>query len=178
MAELSTIARPYAQGAFAAARGADHLQQWSDMLAAAAQVAESEPLQPLLSAPLVERDKLADLFLEVCGKQLDEQGRNFIRLLAENRRLALLPAIRDQYELLRAEAEGTINATLISAQEVDADTQQRVAQALGKRLNRKVALSTETDPSLLGGAVVRAGDLVIDGSARGRLERLADAMSR
>lgn len=178
MAELSTIARPYAQGVFAAAEAAGNLQHWSDMLASAAEAAQVESVAPLLNTSLVNRTELADLFIEICGESLDDQGRNLIRLLADNRRLGLLPQIRERFDLLRAEAEGTINATMIAAQEVDQATQDQVAKALGQRLNRKVALSTETDPSLLGGAVIRAGDLVIDGSARGRLERLADAMSR
>lgn len=178
MAELSTIARPYAQGIFSAAQSAGNLQQWSAMLDVAAQAAQVEDLEPLLNTSLVNRTELADLFIEVCGESLDDQGKNLIRLLADNRRLGVLPQIREQFELLRAQAEGTIQATLIAAQDVDQATQDQVAKALGQRLNRKVALSTETDPSLLGGAVIRAGDLVIDGSARGRLERLADAMSR
>lgn len=178
MAELSTIARPYAQGIFSAAESAGNLQKWSEMLDVAAQAATVDDLEPLLNTSLVNRTELADLFIEVCGNTLDDQGKNLIRLLADNRRLGVLPQIREQFELLRGEAEGTIEATLIAAQDVDQATQDQVAKALGQRLNRKVALSTETDPSLLGGAVIRAGDLVIDGSARGRLERLADAMSR
>lgn len=178
MAELSTIARPYAQGIFATAKAGGTFQQWSDMLAVAAEAAQVDALAPLLSTALVDRTELAELFLEICGDKLDDQGKNLVRLLAANRRLGVLPQIREQFEQLRAEAEGTITATLIAAQEVDEATQDQVATALGQRLNRKVALSTETDASLIGGAVIRAGDLVIDGSARGRLERLADAMSR
>lgn len=178
MAELSTIARPYAQGVFEVAKAAGNLQQWSDMLSVAAEASQVESVAPLLNTSLVNRTELAELFIEICGTSLDAQGKNLLRLLADNRRLGLLPQIRVQFELLRGEAEGTVQATLIAAQDVDAATQDQVAKALGQRLNRKVALSTETDPSLLGGAVIRAGDLVIDGSARGRLERLADAMSR
>lgn len=178
MAELSTIARPYAQGVFAVAQAGGNFQHWSGMLSIAAEAAQTEQLAPLLNTSLVNRTALAELFIEVCGDALDDQGKNLIRLLADNRRLGMLPQIHEQFELLRGEAEGTIDATMVAAQEVDQATQDKVAKALGQRLNRKVALSTETDPSLLGGAVIRAGDLVIDGSARGRLERLADAMSR
>jgi F-type H+-transporting ATPase subunit delta len=178
MAELSTIARPYAQGVFAVAQAGNNFQHWSTMLSTAAEAAQTEQLTPLLNTSLVNRTALADVFIEACGDALDDQGRNLIRLLADNRRLGMLAQIHEQFELLRGEAEGTIDATMVAAQEVDKATQDKVAKALGQRLNRKVALSTETDPSLLGGAVIRAGDLVIDGSARGRLERLADAMSR
>jgi|HigsolmetaAR201D_1030396.scaffolds.fasta_scaffold00874_9 ATP synthase, F1 delta subunit len=178
MAEYSTIARPYAQGVFKAAQAAGNLAKWSEMLEFAAAVARDPTMNALLGSPRLTKEQLVELFLSVCGDRLDEQGRNLIRLLAENRRLQLLPQIAAQYAELRAEAEATVNARLITAQPVDPGTQQKVAQALSQRLQRKVTLSTETDASLLGGAIIRAGDLVIDGSVRGRLERLAATLSR
>jgi F-type H+-transporting ATPase subunit delta len=178
MAELSTIARPYAQAIFQLAQASGEFSRWSDVLELLGVVAQDTNLAPLLGSPRISRQELADLVIGVAGDRLDDAGRNLVRLLAEGRRLALLPEIGTQYNQLRAVAEGTIEARLITALPVDATASDSIAAALSKRLNRKVTLTTETDASLLGGAVVRAGDLVIDGSVRGRLERMAATLNR
>jgi len=178
MAELSTIARPYAQAIFEQAQASGDYARWTDMLELLGVVAQDENLAPLLGSPRIGRQALADFVIEIADERLDEAGRNLVRLLAEGRRLALLPEIGVQYNALRAEAEGTIEARLITALPVDATACESIAAALSKRLNRKVTLTAETDASLLGGAVVRAGDLVIDGSVRGRLERMAATLNR
>jgi F-type H+-transporting ATPase subunit delta len=117
------------------------------------------------------------VFLDVCGEHIDDQARNLVRVLAENRRLDVLPAIAALYERLRAEAEGAVEAELISAVPVKDAHRDKIAQALGRRLGREVKLTCTEDKSLLGGAVLRAGDLVIDGSVKGKLARLAGTMS-
>src|SRR5690625_663298 len=178
MAELSTIARPYAQAVFQLAEASGDYSRWSAALEVLNVAARDSNLEPLLGSPRIGRQELANLMIDIAGDRLDQQGQNFVRLLAEGRRLALLPEIAAQYEELRARAEGTIDARLITAQPVDATASDKIAAALSERLNRKVTLTTETDPSLLGGAVVRAGDLVIDGSGRGRLERMAANLNR
>jgi F-type H+-transporting ATPase subunit delta len=178
MAETSTIARPYAQGVFKLAQASGDLGRWSEMLEFAAAVTRDPAMASLTGTSLVDRGRLAELFTDICGDRLDEQGRNLIRLLADNRRLGLLPAIAEQYERLRNDAEGVVEATLYTAKPIDDDVRAKLAEAIGKRLSRKVELSAETDEELLGGAVLRAGDLVIDGSARGQLERMAATLSR
>jgi F-type H+-transporting ATPase subunit delta len=178
MAEYSTIARPYAQGVFQLAKARNGFAKWSDMLEYATAVIRDPTMNALIGSPKMPRDRLAQLVIDICGDRFDEQGRNLVRLLAENRRLLVLPEIAAQYAALRAEAEATIHARLITAQPVAAEIQPRLEEALGKRLGRKVTLTTETDAHLLGGAIIRAGDLVIDGSVRGRLERLAATLSR
>jgi F-type H+-transporting ATPase subunit delta len=176
MAETTTVARPYAQAVFKLAReGADY-KRWSDMLATAASVACDPTMLALIESPRAEHASLARLFAEVCGARLDDQARNLIKLLAQNRRLALLPMIAGLYEQMRAEAEGSVEAELIAAMEVDAAAQDKITQALKARLKRDVTLTFKVDPALLGGAVIRAGDLVIDGSVRGRLRKLAGAL--
>ena len=175
MAEKATIARPYARAAFDHARGHDALAAWSGVLAAAAQVASDPRVVPLLTSPHVKPAQLVGL---VAGAAAAEgPARNFLDVLAENRRLGLLPEIAAQYEVLRTEAEKVADVEVVSAMELDAAQQERLAQALRARLGREVRMHTRTDASLIGGAIVRAGDLVIDGSLKGRLERLASEMT-
>jgi len=177
MAELTTVARPYAQAIFKTASESGRLGEWSGMLQFAAAVAGDESVVDLIEGTRYSKDQLAQLFIDVCGEQLDQKGQNLIRILAENRRLTLLPEIAAVYEVYRAEAESTIDAEVISAYPVSDEQRDSIAEALAARLGRKVKLSTTTDKSLLGGAIIRAGDMVIDGSVRGKLGKLASAMS-
>ncbi len=176
MAERTTIARPYAQAVFELARDAKGYKKWSEALAIAAQVAADPQVEEIIDSPRVTREQVVNLFLEVCGKALDQQSKNFIRLLAENHRLALLPEIAALYEIARSEAEGTVTAEVTSAAPLTDAQQQAIAAALSKRLERKVSLECKIDDSLLGGAVIRAGDLVIDGSVHGKLQRLGSRL--
>ena len=176
MSELNTVARPYAQAAFDLAREADTLAKWSEMLGFAAVVSADDAMREAIDSPNLLVTEQADLFIQVCDDQLDEQGRNFVKLLAENRRLTLFPEIAALYEDLRAEAEGTLEATVISAKPISDAQQQEMASALKARFNRDVVLQVEIDESMVGGAIIRAGDTVIDGSVRGKLEKFAHAL--
>jgi F-type H+-transporting ATPase subunit delta len=118
------------------------------------------------------------MIIDICGDQLDADGANLVRLLVNNRRIALMPEIAAQYRKLRAEVERTVESTLVTAQAIDDELRDRIRDALAKRLDRNVSLETEVDESLIGGAIVKADDTVIDGSVRGKLARLAGAMSR
>ncbi|MBI5461232.1 MAG: F0F1 ATP synthase subunit delta [Gammaproteobacteria bacterium] len=181
MAEFTTIARPYAQAAFKLAQQKQALPAWSDMLGLAAVVATDAGLRKLLDNPRITPAQLAELFVEVLidigGERLSEEGRNLIRLLAERRRLVLLPEIFVLYEQFKNEAEGAIKAQLITAFPATDAQKQTIAAALKHRFGRDVQLEYITDPTLMGGAVVRAGDLVIDGSVRGKLTRLGTALN-
>jgi len=176
MSELNTVARPYAQAAFDLARETGTLGQWSDMLGFAAVVSADEAMREAIDSPNLSTTEQADLFAQVCGDQLDEQGRNFVGLLAENRRLTLFPEIAALFEELRADAEGTLEATVISAKPISEAQQQEMANALKTRFNRDVVLQVEVDESIIGGAIIRAGDTVIDGSVHGKLEKFANAL--
>ena len=177
MAEKATIARPYARAAFEFAREHGQLPQWSTLLASAAAVAADERVSRLLGSPHVTVDEMVSLFADAAGPAADEHGRNYIATLAHNGRLGLLPEIAAQYEILRAEVENVVDVELVAAMQVEPAQHERLLQALKRRLGREVRVSTRIDASLIGGAVVRAGDLVIDGSLRGRLERLSSAMT-
>lgn len=176
MTEISNIARPYAQAIFELAQADGDYGHWSNSLAVMAMVAADSKMRALLSNPRVTRNDTGAVLADVCGDRIDDQGRNLVRLLAKNHRLHVLPVIAEQYERLRAEAERTVRAELESALPVTAEAQQRIADALKTRLGREVELVCKINEELIGGAVIRAGDLVIDGSARARLEKLAAAI--
>lgn len=178
MAGTSSLARPYAQAVFELARESNDYKSWSKALAFLAALVEDKKVQDLISNPRVERERLLDLFNELCGDRLPDRGRNLLRLMAQNSRLLVLPDVAAQYEVMRAEAEGTIDAQVRSAKPLSDEQKKRLSEALEKRLGRKVNLTVMEDGSLLGGAVIHAGDLVIDGSAKGRLEKLASALQR
>ncbi|MFM7626439.1 MAG: F0F1 ATP synthase subunit delta [Gammaproteobacteria bacterium] len=176
MADIATIARPYARAAFEHAHAAGQLAPWGEMLARAGAAVEDECVAALIGNPHVQRAELVALIGEVAGAA-DGRSRNFMQLLADNGRLAALPQVAAQYAALRAEVENTVDVTVTSALPLTAEQSEKLVQALSRRLRRTVRLSATVDPSLVGGAVVRAGDFVIDGSLRGRVERLANTMA-
>ncbi len=173
MADKTTIARPYARAAFSDARSSGRLAPWSEALRAGSAAVQDDRVQNLLGNPHVTPQQLAQLIIDVAGGQLDEHGRNFVQTLAENRRLARLPEISKLFDALKDAEEGVVDVTVTSAAPLDDAQQRTLAEALAKRLKREVRLHSETDAALIGGAVIRAGDLVIDGSLRSRLERIA-----
>ena len=177
MSDLATTARPYAHAAFDVAVAGHEEQQWTDMLAFMVAVACDPAVRTLLDSPLLSKQQVADIFISVCEGQISEQGANFIRLLAENGRVQLLPEIEALYRQYRAESEGTIDAEVVSASDVNEAQLASIAGALKQRLGKEVRLVSRIDPALIGGAVIRAGDLVIDGSVRGRLDKLSAALA-
>ena len=178
MAELTTAARPYARAAFEVARDHGRLDRWSEMLTFMAAVVRDPTMRALLDSPRLDSEQATALFMSVCEGYVDEQGENFVNLLAENRRLVLLPEIAAVYEHYRADAEGKIEAEVIAAHDIGPGQLAAIGTALKARLGRDVSLTTRIDPTLLGGAVIRAGDLVIDGSIRGKLNRLSVVLGR
>jgi F-type H+-transporting ATPase subunit delta len=173
MADRLTIARPYARAAFEKARADQRLGPWSDALRVAARVVRDPRVAALLGSPHVTPEQLAQLVIDIAGADLGEHGQNFVRTLAANHRLAYLLEISAQFDTLRDAAEGVADVTLTSASPVDESHRQKLAAALQQRLKRRVRLHCELDPTLIGGAVLRSGDLVIDGSLRTRLDRIA-----
>ena len=178
MTERTTLARPYAEAVFRLAHERKTLKSWSEMLQLAAAVAVDPQVAALTDNPRVARERFIAFFLDVCGKKLDKDAANFIRLLSENHRLVLLPEIAALYEALRAQAEGRVEAEVVSASAVSAAQLKDIAAALKKRLGRDIDLSTRIDSALIGGIVIRAGDLVIDGSVQGKLRALATHLNR
>ena len=172
MAERATIARPYAKAAFAVAREQGKLDPWSRWLATAREVVLSDEFQKLERSPGVSTGQLAELIAGICGADLDAHGQALLRLLTENGRLDFLPEIAVRFKDLEAEDRNVAEVEVVSATALDAAQQERLAAALRTRLRRDVRLKCAVDPALIGGAVVRSGDMLIDGSLRGKLERL------
>jgi F-type H+-transporting ATPase subunit delta len=177
MAERTTTARPYAKAIFALARQNNRLAETSVSLLRAAETVNDPRVRALLGSPHVRPPQLAELVTAVAGDSLDEHGRNFLALLAHNRRLGFLPEIAALFEHMKAEVENAVDVEVTAASPLTPDQESRYAAALQKKLGRAVRLHTKVDGSLIGGAVLKAGDLVIDGSIKGRLERLAIEMT-
>ena len=176
MSELTTAARPYARAAFDIANSHGEQQQWTDMLAFMAAISHDPTMSALLDSPGLSQAQSAEMFISVCSDKIDQRAKNFVKLLAENDRIKLLPEITALYEHYRAEAEGSIDAEVISAQEINDDQLSKIAASLKTRLGKEVRLTSKIDADLIGGAIVRAGDLVIDGSLSGRLEKLSTTL--
>jgi F-type H+-transporting ATPase subunit delta len=173
MAEKTTIARPYAKAAFQEAQGDKDLAPWSETLRAAATAVRDPRVHELLGSPSVSGEDLAQFVMGVTGPALDEHRQNFFRMLAENHRLGFLPEISTLFDEYKDEAESVIDVTVTSAAPIDSAQQQALSKALERKLRRSVRLHCATDSTLIGGAVLRAGDTVIDGSLLSRLKRIA-----
>jgi F-type H+-transporting ATPase subunit delta len=173
MAEKTTIARPYAKAAFQEAQADKDLPRWSETLRAAATAVRDPRVHELLGSPSVSGEDLAQFVMGVTGATLDEHGQNFFRMLAENHRLGFLPEISTLFDDYKDEAESVIDVTVTSAAPIDSAQQQALSKALERKLKRTVRLHCATDSTLIGGAVLRACDTVIDGSLLSRLKRIA-----
>jgi F-type H+-transporting ATPase subunit delta len=177
MADRLTIARPYAKAAFKVASATGRLGPAALAIAKAAAAVADPRVRQLLGSPKVTAAQLAELVADLAGPDLNDNGRRFFAMLAENKRLAYLPEISRLFEQLKDEAEGVVDVTVTSAAPMAQSEVAQLSTALERRFNRKVRLHAAVDAALLGGAVIRAGDLVIDGSIKSRLERLAYELS-
>lgn len=173
MSELATLARPYAAAVFKQAKETGAVDQWSETLSFLAQVMADEDIKTVARNPKLGRNGFADLFIDVCQDGLPDEGKNLINLLADNGKLSLAGQIAVLYEQYRADEQGFLDAMVVSAFALDEAEQDRLAESLQKTLGKKVRLEVTVDRSLIGGVVIRAGDKVIDGSVKGRLQRLA-----
>lgn len=176
MADFTTAARPYAKAVFEFAQESGSFDDWSGRLSFWSQLVSHPEMAKRLDVPGLTHQDRASMIEKVVGDEMDDHSRNFIRLLAENNRLSLLSDISSIYEELRSEAEGEIEATVTSAFELTPVQQEKMIDVLSRRLERKVRLVNVVDPELIGGAIIRAGDLVIDGSLKGRVENMERAV--
>jgi len=179
MSESTTIARPYAKAIFEHALGDKKLVEWSEYLLILSQAVLAPQALDFITNPASTEEQQIELLQSVCSSKVkeDQSLNNLIALLATNKRLLLLPEIKVLYEAHRAGHEKTLDVDVISFSEVSSAQQQKIIESLSKRLQRKVLLKISIDPSLLGGAIIRAGDLVIDGSVRGKLNKLSTGLA-
>ena len=175
MSEVITVARPYAKAAFDVAVEHKALDKWLEMLSFAVAVANNDTVQGLLHGSL-GTEKLGDLFVQICGDQLNEQGQNLMKVMAENGRLSVLPAVLTEFVALKSELDKQLDASVCSASPLsDADI-AKIQASLEKRYGRTVKLNFSIDPSLMAGLVIKPGDEIIDASIRNKLNRLAEAL--
>lgn len=176
MAELVTIARPYAEAVFRLAKDANAFDDWSRMLQMAAAVAQDAQMVALIADPKVGAGDVSRVFLGVCGTGLTEAGKNFVKVLIENDRLSVLSQIANLFEALKREHQNEVEAVISSALPLDAAQVQALVAGLEKRFGHKVKATTQVDASLIGGARIAVGDVVIDGSVSGQLQKMASAL--
>lgn len=178
MSDLTTAARPYAKAVFEFARENQSLDEWSGQVQMLSAIVSDSAMQSYLASPRLTKQDRIDAVLKVGGEELQENAQNFVRVLAENDRLTLMPFIASLYDQYRADADGTIEAEVVSASELDDAQQSKLIESLSKRLERKVTLKCSVDETLISGAIIRADGLVIDGSIKGRIAKLANTLGQ
>lgn len=178
MSDYTTVARPYARAIYQQAVETSAVDSWSDALALMSAVADNAEMRALMDSPQFGGEQKAELMLKVVGDKLSAQQQNLLKLLAENGRLKTLAEIARQFEAYRAEAEGKIDAEVVSAFPLTREQEVSITNMLKAKLGREVSISTSTDESLIGGVVIKAGDTIIDGSMKSQLESLALALGR
>ena len=178
MLENSTIARPYATAVFELAQETGQVEEWSAMLGLLGVLTSDKDMRQLITNPKVSRQQLQDLVFDVCGAGLSDLGRNLVKVLVGVGRLQYTANIKDQYEQMRAAAEGKVDVEVVTAYTLDEQQQDSIAGIMAGCLGKQVNIVTSIDESLIGGAIIRAGDSVIDASLRGRLTELRNELVR
>ncbi|MBE0484113.1 MAG: F0F1 ATP synthase subunit delta [Bacterioplanes sp.] len=176
MAELTTLARPYAKAVFAEAQEKNALDAWSSDLALLSSVITEPTVIKVSGHPSLSAQQQAQVVLDVCGDTLNNAAKNLVAVLAENKRLTLVPAIAALYEELKAQLQNVVDVEITSAFELSDAQADKLAQSLKAKLQCEVRMTSKVDENIIGGAIIRAGDLVIDGSVIGKLSKLAEAM--
>jgi F-type H+-transporting ATPase subunit delta len=174
--EVTTIARPYAEAAFKRAVESDKLGQWSDALGLLAAVVQDPAMAGLIANPKVDKAQLVGLVFDIVGDKLDDEAKNLVRIMAENDRLIVMPAVSTLFEDSKNAQQGTLDVQVTAAFAMDVAQESALADALKAKLGREVRITSEQDPELIGGVRIRAGDMVIDGSVRGQLAQLANEL--
>jgi F-type H+-transporting ATPase subunit delta len=177
MSSLITLARPYAKAAFELARDEQALASWDNMLTLAGEMVTEETVAALLESPHVGQDEVVKILCGVAGEAFGARFRDFLLVLADNGRLSLLPPATELFRQLRETEEKRLSVKVVSVVPLDEEQAKRLREALARRFECEIELDNEIDKAVLGGAVVYAGDQVIDGSLRGKLEKLSAALA-
>lgn len=176
MAEIITVARPYAEAVFRLAKEENAVAKWSDVLSFLAAIVQDQRIADMIGNPKFESAQIENLVLELLADRADAQVKNFIQVLMHNVRLSLLPQIAEQYEQFKAELEGRVAIEVTSAYPLSESQLNDLASSIEKRMNRKVTATVQVDPELIGGVKVTVGDEVIDASVRGKLQAMAASL--
>ncbi len=177
MSSLTTLARPYAKAAFELARNDAKLALWDDLLSAAATITGDENMAAWLQGPHADAAQAVEIIAEAIGGDIDHRFQGYLGVLAANDRLTLCNEISRLYQQLRADSEKHLKVRVVSAVSLQESQIERLKTALARRFDRDITLSNDVDPEVLGGAIIYAGDQVIDGSLIGRLNRLEVSLS-
>lgn len=177
MLEKTTIARPYAEAAFEQAQDENALTAWSELLAVLAAIVSDDQMESLVENPHVSDEQLLQIITSVTGDSLSTTQSNFIRILVDAERLMFTPQMAELFELRRLDAEGLANVEVVSAYPLDDAQRKRISEIMARRLNRKIEIEESTNKDLIGGAIIRNGDSVIDASLRGQLEELRNELA-
>ncbi|MDX1348494.1 MAG: F0F1 ATP synthase subunit delta [Thiomicrorhabdus chilensis] len=178
MAELMTIARPYAEAAFAVAKGKNQLTEWSEELANLSTIASDDAMQAMIGNPEYSDENVLSVFESVMGANLTTEGKNLLTVMAENKRLAALPDVSETFEELKAEEDKRVRATIITARKATVEQKKKLSAALNAKFDAEVEISYEEDPDLIAGIKIKVGDWAIDGSAVSQLNKLGAAIAQ
>ncbi|CAK0746823.1 ATP synthase subunit delta [Gammaproteobacteria bacterium] len=176
MSDKTTIARPYARAIFQQARRDDALEHWLEMLTLAANIVKDSMMSEILDNPLISRNQIGEMIFDMVQDRFSEGGRNLIRILAVNDRLAALPEIVTLFDQLKAEAENRLEAEITSAYPMDPAQERLLTRALEKRFGHAINIKVHVDQNLIGGVIIHIGDVVIDGSLRAGLTQMANEL--
>ena len=176
MAEAVTVARPYAEAVFKLAVAKNALTEWSGMLQEAAEISQNDQVKELVGNPVVSAKQLSELLLEIGKKRFNQEGRNFLTMLAENSRIGILPQISQLFEQLKAQHEGVLEASIVSAFQMNDRQIKKLIADLEHKFKRKIVAKVQVEPELIGGVIVEIGDEIFDASIRGKLEAMANAL--
>ncbi len=178
MAEIATIARPYAEAVFRLAKESGTFDAWSEQLSMLQMIAADSDMQRLANDPEISGEQLSTIFMSICGSRLGPDAGNFIRLLIDNGRISALPEIAEQFEALKAKQGGVLEGKVASAFPMNDEQIAALAARLEAKFHSKLSLSVEIDTALIGGIVVSVGDEVYDASVQGKLQNMAYALKR
>ncbi|MBV1905708.1 MAG: F0F1 ATP synthase subunit delta [Pseudomonadales bacterium] len=178
MADLATLARPYANAAFDVAKSNSQLSAWSQSLGTITLASVEPGMQTIIGSPSIDDKQKAFMLGDVCGDEVIESVKFFVQILADSKRLGILPNVFLQFEELRAQEEKSLDVEVVSAFEMSPEEEQKLKAALQTRFDRDIRMESHVDVSLMGGAIIRAGDTVIDGSVRGKMQKMAETLQR
>lgn len=176
MTEAITVARPYAEAIYKHAAASGQLAQWSKMLQLAAAIAGSNEFKLLVGNPVVTAKQLGEIFLDIGKSKFNSEAHNLLMLLADNKRMQVLPQISQHFEQLKAQHEGVLEASIVSAFALEGKQLRRLIEDLEQKFKRKIEARVSVDPELIGGVKIEIGDEILDASVRGKLEAMAVAL--